>query len=445
MAPKKENNTGEVDLGLRSFIKNLAYMTGGAAFLATTAPWLVSCTDEKLKEVRKEKARIALIGSGSRGQYHIHNLLNIPHAELVAICDPYETNLKAALEICPTAKGVDDYRKVLDDPAIDGVIIATPLHLHARITLDALAAGKHVFCEKAMALTMDECKAVYDSYVKSDRALYFCMQRMYDQKYITGIKMIKDGLIGDVVGMRCHWFRNADWRRPVPSPDLERWINWRLYKEYSGGLMTELGSHQLEVCNWAAGKIPTQITGMGDIVFWKDGREVYDSVNVTYRYSDGRKICYESLISNKFNGMEEQILGKAGTMDLSRGVYYLEEDDMIPGMRQLLDQVKTGVFAAVPTAGPSWRPELKSEYVPHPVIKGSVSVNSGQSMVAADHDGSDEILSAFCQSSITGEKAANVVEEAYYSTLLCLLGNKAMEEGRTLEFPEEYKIPYMSF
>ncbi len=438
-------NDVPVDKSLRSFIKSLAYMAGGTAFLASTTPWLASCTPEKLEEIKKEKARVALIGAGSRGQYHIHNLLNIPHADLVTICDPYKVNLDAALALYPTAKGCADYREVLEDKNIDGVIIATPLHLHACITIDALAAGKHVFCEKAMARTMDECKAVYDAYTQTDKALYFCMQRMYDEKYVKAIQMIKEGLIGDVVGMRCHWFRNADWRRPVPSPDLERWINWRLYKEYSGGLMTELGTHQLEVCNWAIGKIPQSICGMGDIVYWKDGREVYDSVNVIYQYTDGRKICFESLISNKFNGMEEQILGSKGTMDLSRGVYYLEDDNMIPGIRQLLDQVKTGVFASIPTAGPSWRPELKSEYVPHAVIEGSVSVNAGQSMISSDHDGSDEILSAFCQSCITGEKAPNVVEEAYYSSTLCLLGNQAMEEGRVIEFPEEYKIPYLTF
>ena len=209
--------------------------------------------------------------------------------------------------------------------------------------------------------------------------------------------------------------------------------------------MTELACHQLEVCNWAAGKIPSQVVGMGDIVYWKDGREVYDSVNVTYRYSDGRKIAYESLISNKYNGMEDQILGKNGTLDLTRGVYYLEEDNLVPGIKQLLEQVKTGVFASIPSAGPSWRPELKSAYVPHPVVSGHVNVNAGQSMVAADHDGSDAILSAFCQSCITGEKAENVVEEAYCSTMLCLLGNQAMEEGRTIDFPEAYRIPYMSF
>ena len=127
------------------------------------------------------------------------------------------------------------------------------------------------------------------------------MQRMYDEKYIKGMQMIHSGLIGDVVGMRCHWFRNADWRRPVPSPELEHQINWRLYKESSGGLMTELACHQLEVCNWAAKRMPVSIIGMGDIVYWKDGREVYDSVNVTYRYSDGT-IIWKRTIQHRASG-----------------------------------------------------------------------------------------------------------------------------------------------
>ncbi|MBQ4285833.1 MAG: Gfo/Idh/MocA family oxidoreductase [Bacteroidales bacterium] len=432
-----------VDLGLRSFLKNLGLVTGGAALVAS-APWLASCAKGE-EEISGQKARLALIGCGSRGQYHLTMLKGIPHAEVVALCDDLRINLDQARGLYPRAKAYEDYRKLLDDKDIDGVIICTPLGSHARITLDALAAGKHVFCEKAMALTMEQCKEVYDAYLRSDKVLYYCMQRMYDEKYIKGVQMIRDGLIGDVVGMRCHWFRNADWRREVPSPELERRINWRLYKEYSAGLMTELACHQLEVCNWTVGKMPTEIVGMGDIVYWKDGREVYDSVNVTYRYSDGRKICYESLISNKFNGMEDQILGSKGTMDLTRGVFYLEEDNLNSGMRQLLEQIKTKTFAAIPAAGPSWRPELRSQYIPHAVIEGNVSVNGGQSMVSADHDGSDIILSAFCKSCLTGEKPENVVEEAYCSTLLCLLGNQAMDEKRLVTFPDEYKIPYMKF
>ena len=174
--------------------------------------------------------------------------------------------------------------------------------------------------------------------------------------------MIHSGLIGDVVGLRCHWFRNADWRRPVPLPELERKINWRLYKESSGGLMTELACHQLEVCNWAAKKMPESIMGIGDIVYWKDGREVYDSVNVTYRYSDGVKITYESLIANKFNGMEDQILGTKERWRWQKASTIWKKITSTSGIRQLIGQVKDKVSAAIPTAGPSWRPETKMEY-----------------------------------------------------------------------------------
>lgn len=428
----------------REFLKQLGCVAGGAALLAG-APWLSSCTPERIREISGEKARIALIGTGSRGQYHIHNLLLIPHARIVALCDCYEPNLQAAAALCPGAKLYRDYRKLLEDKDIDGVIISTPLGSHAAITLDALSAGKHVFCEKAMARTLDECKAVYDAYRKSDKVLYFCMQRMFDEKYLRGMKLLHDGLIGEIVGMRCHWFRNADWRREVPSPELERQINWRLYKEHSGGLMTELACHQIEVCNLAVGRIPQSISGMGDIVYWKDGREVYDAVNVIYRYADGRKINYESLISNKFNGMEDQILGKKGTMELAKGVYYLEEDNSRSGIECLIDSMKEKVLTSVPLAGPSWRPEVKGQYIPHNIVEGKISVNGGQNMIGVDNDGSDVILSAFCSACITGEKAVNVVEEAYCATVLCLLGNKAMEEQRTILFPEYYKIPYMKF
>jgi len=196
MSKKQEK---QVDVSLRQFIKDLGYVTGGAALLSTV-PWLQSFTPGKLEEIKSEKARIALIGTGSRGQYHIHSLLPMQHVEIVALCDNYAPNLKAASELVPNAKTYTDYRKLLESADIDGVVISTPLNWHAPIVLDSMAAGKHVFCEKSMALTMDQCKAIYDAYQTSDRVLYFCMQRMFDEKYIKGMQMIHSGLIGDVVG-----------------------------------------------------------------------------------------------------------------------------------------------------------------------------------------------------------------------------------------------------
>ncbi|MBQ9889689.1 MAG: Gfo/Idh/MocA family oxidoreductase [Bacteroidales bacterium] len=427
----------------RDFMKNMGVATGGA--LLATSPWLNASARKKGGELSGEKARIGMIGTGSRGQYNLDLLLHIPHAQVVALCDNYEPNLQTAAALVPGAKLYRDYHKLLEDKDIDGVVISTPLNWHAPMVLDAIAAGKNVYCEKAMARTMEQCKAIYDAYRQTDKVVYFCMQRMFDEKYAKGIQMLQNGELGDIVGMRCHWFRNADWRREVPSPELERKINWRLYKESSGGLMTELGCHQLEVCNWVAGKLPVKVQGVGDIVHWKDGREVYDSVNVIYSFSDGVKINYESLISNKFNGMEDQILGTKGTIDLARGIYWLEDDHTQSGIRQLLEQVKDKAFAAVPSAGPSWRPETKTGHIPHSVIQGDIHVNGGQSMIGAANDGSDKIMSAYCRSVITGEKSPNVVEEAYCATILCLLANEAMEGQKIVEFPEEYKIPYMKF
>jgi predicted dehydrogenase len=441
---KKESE--QVDTSLRQFIKDLSYLSGGAALLATT-PWLQSFTPDKAREIKKERARIGFIGTGSRGMYNMHAVTALQHAEIVALCDIYPPNLEEASALCPNAKTYTDYRKMLESPHIDGVIISTPLYLHAPMTLDALDAGKHVYCEKAMALTMEECKAIYNAYQTTGKVLYFCMQRMFDEKYIKGMQMIHSGVIGDIVGERCYWFRNHDWRRPVPSPELERQINWRLYRDYSAGLMTELASHQLEVCCWAMQMVPQSVVGTGDIVSWNDGREVYDSVNLVYRYSNGIKINYESLISNKFNGMEDQILGNKGTMNLATGVYYLEDEagGRKSGIEQLIGQIGNKLYASVPGAGPSWRPETKEKYVLHNILEGEFHVNDGLSMVGALKDGSDEILSAFCQACITGEKGKNIVEEAYLATMLCHLGNQAMTQQKQVIFPEEYKIPYMKF
>ena len=96
--------------------------------------------------------------------------------------------------------------------------------------------------------------------------------------------------------------------------------------------MTELATHQLQVGNWALKMIPETVTGMGDIVFWKDGREVYDNVSLIYRYSNGVKMSYESIISNKFLGLEEEILGNKGTVEPEKGKYYFEDVKPAPGI-----------------------------------------------------------------------------------------------------------------
>lgn len=387
---------------------------------------------------------MGIIGTGSRGMYHINNLLRTQNVEIVALCDNYAPHLQNAASLCPNAKTFSNYNDLLALSGIDGVLIATPLYEHAHITIDALKSGKHTFCEKSMALTPDDCLAMYKAYQESGKVLYIGQQRLFDPKYLKAVDMIHSGTIGDVTGIRCYWFRNNDWRRPLDEPSLERKINWRLYKEYSGGLMTELATHQLQVGNWVLKMIPDTVMGFGDIVYWKDGREVYDNVSLIYRYENGVKMTYESIISNKFNGLEEQILGSKGTMEPEKGKYFFEEAKPAPGILQLINQVEHGIFDKVSFAGPSWVPETaleqRGEYV-----MDKVSSTTGASSVGADDDGSEQLVEAFCHSVITGKPAVNLVEEAYYSSVLALLGLQAMQEQCIVRFPDQYKIPYLNF
>lgn len=256
--------------------------------------------------------------------------------------------------------------------------------------------------------------------------------------------MVHAGEIGDITAIRTYWFRNNDWRRPVPSPELERKINWRLYKEYSCGLLTELATHQLQVGNWALKMIPEKVTGFGDIVHWKDGREVYDSVNMIFRYPNGVKMTYESVISNKFNGLEEQILGTKGTLEPERGKYFFEELKPAPGILQMINDVEHKVFDNIAIAGPSWVPETASDTKGFDIMAG-VKSQTGSSSVGTSGDGSIELLEAFCNAAIAGKPIETLVEEAYYSSVLALLALQSMEEERTIVFPEEYKIPYLNF
>jgi predicted dehydrogenase len=284
---------------------------------------------------------------------------------------------------------------------------------------------------------------MYDTYKATGKVLYIGQQRLFDLKYIKALEMVHNGSIGEVVGIRNFWFRNNDWRRPLPDPSLERQINWRLYKEYSGGLMTELATHQLQIGTWALKAIPDYIMGSGDISYWKDGREVYDNVNVIYHYPNGVKMTFESIISNKKYGMDEQILGHKGTLELALGKYYTEEPKPAPGIQQLINQIEHKVFDTIPIAGPSWVPETASEDKGEYVVD-NVKTHDGSNTTGAVGDGSVELVSSFCDSVITGTPISALVEEAYYSSVLALLGLQAMEERRIIPFPEEYKIPYLN-
>jgi len=414
----------------RDFLKECGFLMGTAAL--ASYPWMSALSQESRQATAKEKARIGMIGPGSRGQFHLNFLARNPKVEVVWLCDVYRPNLDEALKIVPAAKTCTDYRTVLDDPAIDGIFIATPLDTHRQITVDALRAGKHVFCEKSLSHTCDDSLEMYNVHKETGKVFFVGQQRLYDPYYLEAIRMIDSGIFGPIEGIKTFWYRNNDWRRKVPSPELERLINWRLYREYSCGLMTELACHQLQLGTWIYKDIPETVMGSGAITFWKDGREVEDNVNAVYTYKDGRRISFESIISNKFYGLEEQIMGNLGTVEPEKGKYYFEATPPMAAFMQLVNDLERDIFSSINFAGPSWDPEIARQ-------------NHGHYLLGKKRppgDGSKNIVDAFVEACITGRQPRMVAEEGYYSTILALLGQQAMDEKRIITFPEKYKIDY---
>jgi predicted dehydrogenase len=416
------------DQSRREFLKKISLISGSALVL-TSMPWINSyIKGNKPVKSASDKVRLGIIGVGDRGSLlllTIKEFAKEANVEIAAVCDNYQPNYENALKLAGgNTQGFYDYRKMLELKDIDAVIIATPLHEHAHIAVEAMEAGKHVFCEKSMARTIEDAARMYSTHTSTNRILQIGHQRMFDPVYLEAVDRIKKGEIGKITQMRMFWHRNNNWRRPVPKehPELERKINWRLYKEYSAGLMTELASHQLQVGNWIMGESPVSVMGTGSINYWKDGREVYDNVALIYSYANGTQLIYDSVISNKHYGCEEQILGDKGTMELEINKVYNEHPPKAPGIQQLITDIEKGIFDTIPIGGATWIPEVgvrdKGEF-----ISGKYKMDEVQLQ-----------LEAFVKYVRAGRAPEELTIEGYRATVWSLLGEQAIIEGNKIEY-----------
>jgi len=410
-------------------LKNMGMISGGV--LLASSPWFSAFSEQK--NTNGNKARIGIIGPGSRGQLLMSFMVQNPKVEIVAVCDVFQPSIDAALKMAPKAKVYTDYKKLLDDKNVDAVLIATPLHLHYQMAMDAFDVGKHVYCEKAIAYTMEQTHEVYQKYEASNKVFFVGQQRLFDPRYIRAVEMVHSGMFGQLSGIRSFWHRNNDWRRPVPANATDKQINWRLYADCSKGIMTELACHQLQIGTWAMREIPNKVMGHGAITYWKEKREVYDNVSLIYSFDNGVKMNFDSVLSNKFYGLEEQILCSKGTIEPEKSKYYFEDVAPAPAFLQMINDVENAMFGSMPFAGTSWVPE-------------TANVNEGHYLMDSmpEGDGSSLIVDAFVEAVITQKQPPMIAQEGYYSTQLSLIGHQAMEEEKMLVFPDKFKINHLN-
>ena len=275
-----------------------------------------------------DEINVGVIGVGSRGKWMMEHMLRVPGVRFTALCDIYPPRFDEGRALTGEATPVyDDYRKLLDAAGdLDAMLVATPLNHHADHMTACLDSGLHVYGEKSLGFTVEHCDRIVAAAQRSSKHFQVGHQYRYAPWYRKAVERIKAGEIGRVTHIFGYWHRNYNWRRPVPDPSLERLFNWRLYREYSGGLLAELGSHHIDIANWIFGGPPISALGNGGIDFYPDGRETYDNVQVIYNYPEGGKMVFSSLIGNHLVGYQIWIYGTGGSVQLTLndGFFYYE-------------------------------------------------------------------------------------------------------------------------
>lgn len=259
-----------------------------------------------------DNIQIALIGAGGMGQSDAHQSSSLPGVKLVAACDLYTSRL----EHCKEVWGRDifatrDYREILARPEIDAVIIGTPDLWHSRISIDAMHAGKDVYCEKPMVQKLDQGKDVIAAQQKTGRMLQIGSQYASSVAFQKAKELLAQGAIGKLNMVDAWLDRNTamgawqysipqdaspqtvDWDRylgdiaPKRPFDAMRFFRWRNYQDYGTGVAGDLYVHLLTGLHVVTGALgPTRVYSTGGLRYWKDGRDVPDVMLSAMDYPD---------------------------------------------------------------------------------------------------------------------------------------------------------------
>jgi predicted dehydrogenase len=325
----------------RDFLKQTA--TAGAAFLsAKLAAGVVGAND---------RIRIGMIGVGSRGQELLKQILAVPNTQVIAMADVYNRRFDEVKRVVPDIQTFTDHRRLLDLKDVDGVIVASPLHLHARHFVDSIAAGKDLYAEKTMTWSIPEAEKCLQAAKKSDRVVQIGLQHVSGGPFQDTKNWLSQGIVGKVTQVDAwmgrntphgegQWVRqpaadcvakNVDWHaflngRPDNGFNAFRFMNWRLYWMFSGGNVTENMIHQIAWIMTALNlPLPNAAYMSGGIFSEKDGREVPDTMSVTLDFPE-LVVTWESTFNNRRYGLGQKLLGSDGTVEYIAGA-----TDMVSG------------------------------------------------------------------------------------------------------------------
>ncbi|HTS76250.1 MAG TPA: Gfo/Idh/MocA family oxidoreductase [Bryobacteraceae bacterium] len=271
--------------------------------------------------VRGANDRIAVgfIGMGKMGRDNLHYAMRQPNAEAAAVCDVYDRNLNWAMEIAHgRARRVRDFHEILDDKSIDAVCVATPDHWHAYLTVEACKAGKDVYVEKPVSVTIDEATKMLEAARKYKRVVQSGTMQRSAEHFRKAVDLVRSGELGKVTFVRAWNYEHSGpqgigdppdsdppagldwdmWLGPAPrrafnpnrfgvDPQDRYFSRFRWFWDYAGGMMTDWGVHLLDIVQWAFDEaMPRSVTASGGKFYLHDNRETPDTLQVTYEYPE---------------------------------------------------------------------------------------------------------------------------------------------------------------
>jgi predicted dehydrogenase len=358
----------------REFLKRMTQATAVVSATALSAQRVLGAN---------ERVGIGVIGFGLIGRIHTRSFQSLPNAQVVAMSDVYEPRLKAAGEMVGSrARLYRDFRRLLEDKNVDAVVVATPDHWHALMTMMACAAGKDVYVEKPLTLFVREGRWMNNAARKFKRIVQVGTQQRSASHYQKARALIRGGQIGDLVSVQCNFFRNVSpgFGNPPDEPaprelDYDMWLgpaphraynpnraiyHFRWFWDYSGGQMTNLGAHSLDIVHWCVDmKGPSAITSVGGRFFLKDNCEVPDIQDTIIEYPGFQAVCQfrECAAGAATAGMGSLTFhGNKGSMILGRDGF-----EIVPDKKEKPVNVVARIIGGHPIGGPQPEPEEGNE------------------------------------------------------------------------------------
>jgi predicted dehydrogenase len=298
-----------------------------------------------------ERVRLGFIGVGNRGDQLLDAFLVHKDCEVVALCDLYEPYLGAAKQkVGGSPQLCSDFRKLIDQKDIDAVVIATPDHWHALPFVAACRAGKDVYVEKPLSLTIAEGRKMVDVAKETDRITQVGLHRRSSAFIREAVELIRNGGIGKVTVAKCYHLRNefpygignpSDCD-PPPGLNWDMWLGpapkvpynpsrclykFRWFWDYSGGQLTNFGNHYIDVIQWALGHdAPHGVFCVGGKYAVKDNREIPDTLEAIWDYEGGTLVTFSQFNASNspgnVRGWELEFRGTKGTLLMQEGSGY---------------------------------------------------------------------------------------------------------------------------